>query len=133
MIRTISTFGPNEVQVLLPNGKQRVIPKWMLDEECCETMQIVDLPIVTISALFALRDLLQSQQLLAEKNPASSGKPLPGGVSLEAEQTRASLRRKNNSEIARSGPTTLPRFIKPDVPRRDRHKPKSKKDQRRRR
>lgn len=133
MIRTISTFGPNEIQVLLPNGKQRVIPKWMLDEECCQGMQIVDQPIAAISALFALRDLLQSQRLLAEENPASSDKPLPGGVSLEAEQTRASLRRKNNSEISRSCPAALSRVIKPDVPSRDRRKPKSKKDRGRKR
>ena len=92
----------------------------MLDEERCQAMQIVAQPIVTVNALFALRDLLRNQRLLAEETLSSSDKCLHGGVSIEAKQTRATLRGKCNSETPGDCAPAMPRVIKPDVPSRDR-------------
>jgi len=126
VIRTTSAFGPNQAVLLLPNGSRLVVPLWMLDEERCKAMQIMTQPIVAVEALLALRNLLQSQRVPVEEGLPISDKPLPGGVSIEAEQTRSSLRRKNNSETSRSRPAALPRVTKPDVSSRDRRKPNNR-------
>jgi hypothetical protein len=52
-----------------------VIPDWMLDEERCREMDVVAHPIVALSALTALRSLLDAQ------SPTSSA---PGPVASEA-------------------------------------------------
>jgi hypothetical protein len=124
IIRLTSSFGANQAVLLLPNGKRLVVPLWMLDEERCKAMRIMTQPLVAVEVLLALRDLLQSQRLPAEEKLTSSDKPLPGGVSIEAEQTRASLRRKNNSAISRNRPAALSRVTQPDVSNCDRRKSK---------
>jgi hypothetical protein len=126
VIRPTSSFGPNQAVLLLPNGKRLVVPMWMLDEERCKEMQIMAQPVVAVDALFALRDLLQSQRLPVEEKLTCSDKPLPGGVSIEAKQTRATLRAKSRCETSRNRPAGLPPVVKPDVPGRDRRKSKNR-------
>jgi hypothetical protein len=122
LIRTTSTFGPDQVQVLLPNGNQLVVPLWMLNQERCGSMQIVAQSVIAVDALFALRDLLRSQQRLAEEKLSSSGKCLPGGGSIEAKQTRGTLQEKYSSEVSRDHAPALPRATKSDVSSCDRRK-----------
>ena len=74
LVRRSVSFGPHQVQVALSSGYQLVIPGWMLDEERCQGMEIVAHPTVALSALLALRSLLDVQ------SPASSG---PGPVVSE--------------------------------------------------
>ena len=75
MVRRSVSFGPHQVQVALTSGYQLVIPDWMLDEERCRGMDVVAHPTVALSALTALRSLLDAQ------SPASSA---PGPVASEA-------------------------------------------------
>jgi len=48
--------------VALPSGVQILIPEWMLDEELCRGMAIVERPTLAITALFALRELVDAQR-----------------------------------------------------------------------
>ncbi len=66
VVRRSVSFGPHQVQVALSSGYQLVIPDWMLDEERCQGMEVVAHPTVALSALLALRSLLDVQP------PASS-------------------------------------------------------------
>jgi hypothetical protein len=75
VVRKSVSFGPHQVQVALTSGYQLVIPDWMLDEERCRGMDVVAHPTVALSALTALRSLLDAQ------SPASSA---PGPVASEA-------------------------------------------------
>jgi hypothetical protein len=53
MVRKCSHLGPHRVQVALPSGGQILIPEWMLDEDSCRGMEIVDCPALSITALLA--------------------------------------------------------------------------------
>src|SRR5437667_12372476 len=61
-VRKCSSFGPHQVQVALPSGMQILIPEWMLDENRCHGMEIVERPTLAITALFTLRELVDAQQ-----------------------------------------------------------------------
>src|SRR5882724_10654976 len=58
MVRKCSHLGPHHVQVALPSGVQILIPEWMLDEDLCRRMEIVERPTLSIAALLSLRDLI---------------------------------------------------------------------------
>jgi hypothetical protein len=60
-MRKCSSFGLHQVQVALPSGMQVLIPEWMLDEDRCRGMEIVERPTLAITALFALRDLVDAR------------------------------------------------------------------------
>ena len=51
----------HQVQLLLPSGDQLVVPEWMLDEEHCRGMAVVERPLVALSAFLSLRSLLDAQ------------------------------------------------------------------------
>jgi hypothetical protein len=68
VVRRSVSFGPHQVQVALSSGYQLVIPEWMLDEERCQGMEIVAHPTVALSALMALRSLLDAQPPLFSFN-----------------------------------------------------------------
>jgi hypothetical protein len=57
-----SSFGLHQVQVALACGIQILIPEWMLDEDRCRGMEIVEHPTLAITALFALRELVDAQR-----------------------------------------------------------------------
>jgi hypothetical protein len=61
MVGRCSSFGQHQVQVVLPSGDQLVVPEWMLDEDLCRGMEIVARPTPALSALVALRSLLDPQ------------------------------------------------------------------------
>ena len=60
--RKCSFFGMHQVQVALPCGMQILIPEWMLDEDRCHGMEIVERPTLSITALFLMRELVDAQQ-----------------------------------------------------------------------
>jgi len=41
-MRKCSSFGLHQVQVALPGGMQILIPEWMLDEDRCRGMEVVE-------------------------------------------------------------------------------------------
>jgi len=77
-------LGPRHVQVALPSGGQLLVPEWMLDDDLCHGMEIVERPTLAITALVSLRDLIDAQPRTPE--PActiASDASLPGGASDE--------------------------------------------------
>ena len=48
-MRKCSSFGLHQVQVALPSGMQILIPEWMLDEDRCHGMEIVERPGLAIT------------------------------------------------------------------------------------
>jgi hypothetical protein len=84
MVRKCSHLGPHHVQVALPSGGQLLVPEWMLDEDLCRGMEIVERPTLAITALVSLRDLIDAQPRTPE--PActiASEASSPGGASDE--------------------------------------------------
>jgi len=51
MVRKCSHLGPHQVQVALPSGVQILIPEWMLNEDLCRGMEIVEHPTLAITGL----------------------------------------------------------------------------------
>src|SRR5437667_471199 len=60
-MRKCSSFGLHQVQVTLPSGMQILIPEWMLDEDRCRGMQVVERPTLAVAALLSLRELIDAQ------------------------------------------------------------------------
>ncbi len=81
VVRRSVSFGPHQVQVALSNGYQLVIPEWMLDEERCQGMKVVEHPTVALSALLALRSLIDAQPRASSGlGPVVSEASSPGGA-----------------------------------------------------
>jgi len=84
MVRKCSHLGPHQVQVALPSGVQILIPEWMLDEDLCRGMEIVERPTLSITALLSLRDLIDAQPRTPEPSGTiASEASSPGGASDE--------------------------------------------------
>jgi hypothetical protein len=63
---------------------QILIPEWMLDEDRCRGMEIVERPTLAITALFALRELIDAQPRTSEPSSTiASEASSPGGASHE--------------------------------------------------
>jgi len=80
LVRRVSFSGQprDQLQVELPNGFQLVVPEWMFDEERCCGMEIVAQPVLALSALQALRDLMGAQLHTSEQR---------GSIASEASST----------------------------------------------
>lgn len=65
LVRKCSSFGLHQVQVALPSGDQLLVPEWMLDEESCRGVEIVERPALHLAALLSLRALIDAQKLPA--------------------------------------------------------------------
>ena len=119
VVRRSGPFGPQHVQVALSSGYQLVIPEWMLDEERCQGMEIAKHPVVAMSALLALRALLDVQP------PASSGigqvlseASSPGGATHESTTPRSlSVGDPQNTGTSRDSAGTLPGAAQPHAAR----------------
>jgi hypothetical protein len=44
MVQKCFHLGPHHVQVALPSAGQPLVPEWMLDEDLCRGMEIVERP-----------------------------------------------------------------------------------------
>ena len=83
-MRKCSSLGLHQVQVALPSGMQILIPEWMLDEDHCRGMQIVERPTLTVVALLSLRELIDAQPRTSKpSNTVASEASSPGGASDE--------------------------------------------------
>jgi hypothetical protein len=79
-MRKCSSFGLHQVQFALPSGMQILIPEWMLDDDRCHGMEIVEGPSLAIS-LFAVRELVEAQQWTPEQtSTVASEASSPGGA-----------------------------------------------------
>ena len=84
MVRKCSHLGPHHVQVALPSGVQLLVPEWMLDQDLCCGMEIVERPALAIAALISLRDLIDAQRRTPERaSTITSEASSPGGASDE--------------------------------------------------
>jgi hypothetical protein len=60
---------------------QILIPEWMLDEDRCQGMEIVERPALAITALFALRELVDAPQWTpSQTSTVASEASSPGGA-----------------------------------------------------
>jgi hypothetical protein len=82
MVRKCSHLGPHQVQVALPSEVQILIPEWMLDEDLCCGMEIVECPALSISALLSLRDLIDAQPRPPEPSDTIASEAIPSGYSV---------------------------------------------------
>ena len=127
-MRKCSRLGPHHVQVALPSGGQLLVPEWMLDEDLCRGMEIVERPTLAIMALASLRDLIDAQPRTPEPActitlEASS----PGGASDEpAPPGSSSLRDSPHTGVAAAHATALPRVIESLAAGSREHNPKQR-------
>jgi len=110
-MRKCCSFGLHQVQVALPSGMQILIPEWMLDEDHCRGMEIVERPSLAITALFALRELVDAQQWTpARTSTVASEASSPGGAIDEATTPGSSaLGDSPHTGVATDHATALPR------------------------
>jgi hypothetical protein len=113
-MRRCSSFGLHQVQVALSSGMQILIPEWMLDEDRCHGMEIVERPTLSITALFTLRELVDAQQWTpAHTSTAASEASSPGGAIDEPTTPGSSaLGDPPHTVVAAGDATTLPRVTK---------------------
>lgn len=113
-MRKCSSFGLHQVQVALPSGMQILIPEWMLDEDRCCGMEIVKRPTLAITALFALRDLVDAQQRTPPPtSTVASEASSPGGAFDEpATPGTFALGDSTHRGVAADHATVLPRVTK---------------------
>jgi len=89
MVRKCSHLRPHHVQVALPSGGQLLVPEWMLDENLCRGMEVVERPTLAIAALLSLRDLIDAQPRIPEPSGTiASEASSPGGASDEPTPAR---------------------------------------------
>jgi len=93
---------------------QILIPEWMLDEERCHGMEIVEHPTLSITALFALRELVDAQQSTpAPTSTVASEASSPGGAIDEPTTPGSSaLGDSPHTGVAAGDATALPRVTK---------------------
>ena len=120
IVRRCRSFGQHQVQVALPNGDQLVVPEWMLDEERCQGMEITTQPVVALSALQALRVLLDAQIPPSEQcGTVASEACSPGGACREPTTPgSSSLGDHNHTRASSSSADTLPRAAQSHAARR---------------
>lgn len=107
MVRKCSHLGPHQVQVALPSGGQLLVPEWMMDEDLCRGMEIVERPVLSIVALLSLRDLIDAQQSPPKPSGTIASKvSSPGGVSDEPTSPGSSSLGDSPHTRAATGHTT---------------------------
>ena len=126
IVRRVSFFGQprHQVQLLLPSGDQLVVPEWMLDDEHCRGMSVVERPLVALSALLTLRSLIDAQP--GDTDPPcslTSEASSPGGACCEPTTPGiSSLGEAQPPTASTDGTDALSRVAQPDAARnRERH------------
>lgn len=118
VVRRSISFGPHQVQVALSSGYQLVIPDWMLDEEHCRGMEIVTHPTVALSALLAVRSLLDAQPLISSgSGPVASEASSPGGARDRTAPGSLSMGDPRHTRASGGSRGTLPGTAKPHAAR----------------
>jgi hypothetical protein len=112
LVRKCFSFGRHQVQVAFPNGDQLLIPEWMLDEDLCRGMEVVESPTLALSALVALRGLVDAQQstprvagTVASETSSSGGasrEPTTSGSSSLGESPQAGVSSSNRAALPRA-------------------------------
>ena len=118
VVRRSVSFGPHQVQVALSSGYQLVIPDWMLDEERCRGMDVVAYPIVALSALTALRSLLDAQSPTSSAlGPVVSEASSSGGAHESTTPGSLSVGDSKHAGTSRDSAGSLPRATQPHAAR----------------
>ena len=121
IVRRVSFSGQprHQVQLLLPNGDQLVVPEWMLDEEHCRGMSVVEQPLVALSALLTLRSLIDAQPGDTDPHGSlNSEASSPGGACCEPTTPGSpSLGQAQHPTASPDSTGTLSRVAQPDAAR----------------
>ena len=107
-------------QVALPNGFQLVVPEWMFDEERCRGMEIVEQPVLALSALQTLRELMDAQAHTSQQRGsiASEASSTGGACCEPTTPGSSSLGDSNHAGASHASADALPRVAQPDDARR---------------
>jgi hypothetical protein len=118
VVRRSVSFGSHQLQVALSSGYQLVIPEWMLDEEHCRGMETAKQPAITLSALLALRSLLDAQPSISScSGPVASEASSPGGVLEPTTPGSLSMGDPRHAGASRDSSDTLPGTAQPHAAR----------------
>jgi len=100
--------------VALPSGVQTLIPEWMRDDDRCHGMEIAERPSLAVTALFALRELVDAQLWTSEQTSAvASEASSPGGAFDELTTAGSSaVGDSPHTRVAADHATELPRVMK---------------------
>jgi hypothetical protein len=103
-----------EYRVALPCGMQILIPEWMLDEDRCQGMEIVERPTLSITALFAQRELVDARQWTPAKTStiASEASSPEGAIDEPATPGSSALGDSPHTGVAVGCAAALPRVTK---------------------
>jgi hypothetical protein len=116
VVRRSVSFGQHQVQVALSNGYQLVIPEWMLDEELCKGMEMVERPIVALPALLALRSLLDVRpNVSSNSGPVVSEASSPGGAYESTTPRSLSVGDSQHAGDSGDSAASLPRTAQPNA------------------
>jgi hypothetical protein len=93
---------------------QILIPEWMLDEDRCRGMEIVEHPTLAVTALFALRELIDAQQWTPEQTSTIASEASSSGGAFDEPTTPGSsaLGDSPHTGVAAGHATALPRVTK---------------------
>jgi hypothetical protein len=93
---------------------QILIPEWMLDEARCHGMEVVERPTLAVTALSALRELVDAQLCApTPKSTVASEASSPGGASDEPTTPGScALGDSPHTGVAADHATALPRVTK---------------------
>ena len=127
LVRRVSFSGQprDQLQLLLPSGDQLVVPAWMLDEEHCRGMSVAERPLIALSALLALRSLIDTQPDDGPDDSLPSEASSPGGAFSEPTTPGISSLGQDHPPTAfADSADALPRVAQPDAaPDRERLNP----------
>jgi hypothetical protein len=114
--------------VALPSGTQILIPEWMLDEARCGGMEIAERPTLAITALFALRDLVDAQQWTPTQTSAVASEASSPGGAIDEPTTPGSsaLGDSPHTGVAADHATVLPRVAGSHADCSREHNPKQR-------
>jgi hypothetical protein len=126
IVRRVSFSGQHrhQVQLLLPSGDQLVVPEWMLDEEHCRGMSVVERPLVALSALLTLRSLIDAKRCDTDPHSSlnSEASSLGGACCEPTTSGTSSLGEAQPPTASTDGTGALSRVAQPDAARnRERH------------
>jgi hypothetical protein len=107
---------------------QILIPEWMLDEDRCRGMEIVEHPTLAITALVALRDLVDAQQRTPSPTSTVASEASSPGGAIDEPVTPGSfpLGDSAHTGVAAGHATALPRVTKSLAAGSREHNPKQR-------
>jgi hypothetical protein len=108
VVRRCPNVPPDGILIVLPDGSRCVLPSWMLDPVVCSSFTDDSDPRIALSALWALRQLIDKSLPLSKPSVTSGAPANTGGDHAQAKDSATSsavLHRQRLVETISSGPS----------------------------